>query len=511
MADADFAYGETEGPGTTFHEPLSHSIPKLKPLPQVKNCSRCGKKFGIIRTKYHCKNCGNVTCSRCSDNRADLSKFGLFRPERVCDLCSQVLNISKMGRSELMSLPTKTLREYIEAFDLPSKNVLEKEDLVSIIVSHKPMPERNEKFFRENMPIAEPTTSPENNGSTGSQSAENANRSTNNDHTRGSSARPYDSNSNQRRANNNNNNNNNNNTQERDQQRNNRETSYPGNQSAQHQNQNNQSSSLPLFNSQIFENVIDQIIGQFSSQSSSSRESNGSRNTQQDTNPPSPPIPTQRYNSTQNAPNSIPPIRPQRYNSTQNAPNSIPPIRPQRYNSTQNSQNSSRPSQIHSNSFSPNQNRPRSNPTPSQPQTSSQIPVNNDSNNSNIQNKIDISHSLEDIAKSQVDISKLSNKILKQILKENCVDFSGIVEKSELVQKVNRLVDATKSEMSANLSSLGDDALCKICCDAVQNCVILDCGHMSTCMDCGKKLQEARNECPICRETIIKLIRVYRA
>ncbi|CAG8482178.1 7849_t:CDS:2, partial [Ambispora leptoticha] len=100
---------------------------------------------------------------------------------------------------------------------------------------------------------------------------------------------------------------------------------------------------------------------------------------------------------------------------------------------------------------------------------------------------------------------------LKEILKENRVDFSGIVEKSELVLKVNRIVEATKEELATDVDALSDDALCKICCDAVQNCVVLDCGHMSTCMDCGKKMQEARNECPICRETIVKLIRVYRA
>jgi hypothetical protein len=31
--------------------------------------------------------------------------------------------------------------------------------------------------------------------------------------------------------------------------------------------------------------------------------------------------------------------------------------------------------------------------------------------------------------------------------------------------------------------------LCKICLDAQQNCVFLDCGHMATCMDCAKTVR----------------------
>ncbi|KAL0185733.1 hypothetical protein M9458_017403, partial [Cirrhinus mrigala] len=40
-----------------------------------------------------------------------------------------------------------------------------------------------------------------------------------------------------------------------------------------------------------------------------------------------------------------------------------------------------------------------------------------------------------------------------------------------------------------------DDNLCRICMDAIIDCVLLECGHMVTCTKCGKRM----SECPICR------------
>ncbi|CAF1556816.1 unnamed protein product, partial [Adineta steineri] len=53
----------------------------------------------------------------------------------------------------------------------------------------------------------------------------------------------------------------------------------------------------------------------------------------------------------------------------------------------------------------------------------------------------------------------------------------------------------------------GDNELCKICMDAIADCVFLDCGHMVTCVKCGKLL----NECPICRSNIVRVVRVFKS
>ncbi|KAF9175481.1 hypothetical protein BGX20_004904 [Mortierella sp. AD010] len=90
------------------------------------------------------------------------------------------------------------------------------------------------------------------------------------------------------------------------------------------------------------------------------------------------------------------------------------------------------------------------------------------------------------------------------MLDHNCVTYVGIVEKGDLVARLQKLIDNTRAEQeklqeqeeaSKSKSSTEatketpggggneDDNLCKICCDAALNCVMLNCNHMSTCMD----------------------------
>eukprot|EP00668_Euglena_longa_P016797 GGOE01021102.1.p2 GENE.GGOE01021102.1~~GGOE01021102.1.p2 ORF type:complete len:226 (-),score=52.27 GGOE01021102.1:463-1140(-) len=51
-----------------------------------------------------------------------------------------------------------------------------------------------------------------------------------------------------------------------------------------------------------------------------------------------------------------------------------------------------------------------------------------------------------------------------------------------------------------------DDSLCKICFTHPSNCVLLECGHLCTCFDCGVKLRQ----CPFCRKPIEKVKKIYR-
>ncbi|KAM3588628.1 hypothetical protein VKS41_001066 [Umbelopsis sp. WA50703] len=120
--------------------------------------------------------------------------------------------------------------------------------------------------------------------------------------------------------------------------------------------------------------------------------------------------------------------------------------------------------------------------------------------------------SLDTLLQAKIDPSTLSVRTLKAILKANFVEHSKVLEKSELVTRVGRLLDDRKQERQrTDDRGLEDEGLCRICCDASQNCVFLECGHMVTCMECGKKLVASRNECPICRELIVKLVHVFRS
>ncbi|KAM9456493.1 E3 ubiquitin-protein ligase RNF34 isoform 1-T1 [Clarias gariepinus] len=140
--------------------------------------------------------------------------------------------------------------------------------------------------------------------------------------------------------------------------------------------------------------------------------------------------------------------------------------------------------------------------------------------------------SISDLA-SEDDIELLTVRQLKEILARNFVNFSGCCEKWELVERVQRLyrehqLNRTSLENMSNsitavvayppsicdgdvggvapLSTL-DENVCRICMDAVIDCVLLECGHMITCTRCGKKM----NECPICRQYVVRAVHVFKS
>uniref|UniRef100_A0A182QTP2 RING-type domain-containing protein n=1 Tax=Anopheles farauti TaxID=69004 RepID=A0A182QTP2_9DIPT len=109
---------------------------------------------------------------------------------------------------------------------------------------------------------------------------------------------------------------------------------------------------------------------------------------------------------------------------------------------------------------------------------------------------------LSDI-QERADLNVLSVKQLKRILMLNRVNFKGCLEKRELIASVERLWLDYKSTTSLEKS----DILCKICMDAKIECAFRECGHYLACISCGKVL----SECPICRQYIVGLLRIFRA
>ncbi|TSM12571.1 E3 ubiquitin-protein ligase RNF34 [Bagarius yarrelli] len=131
------------------------------------------------------------------------------------------------------------------------------------------------------------------------------------------------------------------------------------------------------------------------------------------------------------------------------------------------------------------------------------------------------------------DIELLTVRQLKEILARNFVNFSGCCEKWELVERVQRLYrdhqhNRTSLEnMSSSITAVVaypssicdgdvggvaplstlDENVCRICMDAVIDCVLLECGHMITCTRCGKKM----NECPICRQYVVRAVHVFKS
>merc|ERR550532_3748581 len=50
-------------------------------------CMGCHTQFWFGRRKHHCRSCGRLFCSECSDNTVPLPAEQLYTPVRVCDGC----------------------------------------------------------------------------------------------------------------------------------------------------------------------------------------------------------------------------------------------------------------------------------------------------------------------------------------------------------------------------------------------------------------------------------------
>ncbi|XP_040576531.1 E3 ubiquitin-protein ligase RNF34 isoform X3 [Lepeophtheirus salmonis] len=104
------------------------------------------------------------------------------------------------------------------------------------------------------------------------------------------------------------------------------------------------------------------------------------------------------------------------------------------------------------------------------------------------------------------DLLELSVKQMKEILALNRVMFKGVIEKEELLKIVRRLWLQDKRN-NEDKDTMDDEELCKICMDSKVDCVMLECGHMCTCISCGKVM----SECPICRRYVVRVVKIFKA
>jgi len=104
------------------------------------------------------------------------------------------------------------------------------------------------------------------------------------------------------------------------------------------------------------------------------------------------------------------------------------------------------------------------------------------------------------------DLRELSTKQIKELLAMNRVNFKGCVEKNELLRILERLWRQEQRHKEEG-DTMDDDSMCKICMDSPIDCVMLECGHMCTCTQCGKQMAE----CPICRQYVVRVVKTFKA
>lgn len=115
------------------------------------------------------------------------------------------------------------------------------------------------------------------------------------------------------------------------------------------------------------------------------------------------------------------------------------------------------------------------------------------------------------------EVKGFSVRQLKYLLKDSLVDYKGILEKSELRKRALNLyndhqqnqqsIGETEVPSTASTSKPSDENFCKICWENPVDCVFLECAHMVTCIVCSKAIRE----CPICREHIVRAVRVFKS
>lgn len=112
---------------------------------------------------------------------------------------------------------------------------------------------------------------------------------------------------------------------------------------------------------------------------------------------------------------------------------------------------------------------------------------------------------LSDITKLS-ELEYLSVKQLKYLLSTNRVDYKDCIERSDLLDRVSSLWEHYKQSRT-DIDKLDREDLCKICWDAPIECIILECGHMACCINCGKQM----SECPICKRYVVRVVRFFKA
>ena len=60
------------------------------------SCVDCKVKFTIYERKHHCRNCGKVFCSSCSQYQAEIPRLRIMQPVRVCKPCHNELTTVKV-------------------------------------------------------------------------------------------------------------------------------------------------------------------------------------------------------------------------------------------------------------------------------------------------------------------------------------------------------------------------------------------------------------------------------
>lgn len=74
-----------------------------QPDESAQACCVCNSKFGGLKRRHHCRQCGRVVCNKCCNEKMLLPHYDYTEPERVCDPCRPIADIIIKARAEAAS------------------------------------------------------------------------------------------------------------------------------------------------------------------------------------------------------------------------------------------------------------------------------------------------------------------------------------------------------------------------------------------------------------------------
>ncbi|KAJ2082455.1 hypothetical protein H4R24_001554 [Coemansia sp. RSA 988] len=422
-------------------------------------CPSCGVTFGLFRRKNNCVNCGQVVCSDCLESKWYLPKYGLKVPLPCCRMCNCNLHMSLKGKAELGRCPVRELRAYLIAYNLYKPSTMIEKSDLVAAIYDSSPVPQINEQYFRDT-LPKPSAAAKSTQPQQQQQHQHADRSDSG----GSSTGRWD-----------------------------RMFSDIGNEIGRGVEHLGQHLGSGIGRGA---DILDDRMGNTQDSGVSSSYPSSS---------------AQPFGNTSYAYHQPPEYDSRTYSHSY--------MRAQQNTQPQARQSPRRPrsAQGQSSQSDMQNQRMRANVAPTPKPTDS-------ANGATAQGaKSTKIPDLKALVRDETDLNTLSVKALKTLLATHHVDYSNIVEKQELVERVKRLVDNTRLEMKGEgLSAdndwdvrdahVSEDSMCKICWDSVTNCVFLNCGHMCTCLECGDKiLESSRRECPICREYIARVVHVFKA
>lgn len=67
----------------------------------VDECKQCNIEFKrLVKRKHHCRHCGGVFCSECTNEKMEIREMNITKPVRVCGECKELLLEHKTRREQ---------------------------------------------------------------------------------------------------------------------------------------------------------------------------------------------------------------------------------------------------------------------------------------------------------------------------------------------------------------------------------------------------------------------------